>query len=210
MARTKMGECCSGGCSRPSCKRAKPISGDCQDGYGKKNFAGDIYEGHFKDGLPHGEGSWTCQHSTTSGTFERGTMVTGTVTISTKTTDYDREIYSLEKKIAALKEKLAVTVKRAEANRISDGASWTGTWVSNERGQVCGKPHGMGVWRLRDGREAYGACPSQEFGYPRQMVYDGDRWYVPYWVPETATAVAVPGHRQTVAPVPHDRDHEGW
>ena len=98
MARTRPGDCCSsrsGGCSRPSCKRAKPISGDCQDGYGKKNFGGDIYEGHFKDGLPHGEGSWTTRDSTTVGTFERGTMVTGTVTISTKTTYYDREMEEL-------------------------------------------------------------------------------------------------------------------
>ena len=189
MARTKQGQCQRDNQEIAQQRaRPKPISGDCQDGYGKAKThhprrTDQIYEGHFKDGQPHGEGSWT--HSkdvTTTGTFERGSMVIGTVTINTDVKKYDDVIRSMEEEIAALKEELAVAVKRAEANRASDGASWTGTWAN-------GTPSGEGVWRLRDGREACGACPENILGDDYSY---STRATVPLWVHETATAVAVP------------------
>ena len=203
--------------------RPKPISGDCQDGCGKaETDCREVYEGHFKDGQPHGEGSWTHRHReaadfqvTTTGIFERGDMVIGTVTVSTDANECDHEIRRLEGQLvalketydkkraalirsmeeesaalkgksAALKEELAVAVQRAAVKRASDGASWTGTWA-------IGKPSGEGVWRLRDGREVCGACPEDILGdvplyWQRRESEDA----VPLWVHETATIVAVP------------------
>ncbi|MEO6833109.1 MAG: hypothetical protein ABI378_11370 [Chitinophagaceae bacterium] len=51
---------------------AQCISGNCKDGKGKFDFGWCSYEGSFKNGKPHGEGTMTYSDYTYSGTFKDG------------------------------------------------------------------------------------------------------------------------------------------
>jgi hypothetical protein len=52
---------------------ARVISGNCENGFGKKDFWGDVYEGQWRFGQPHGKGVMTYQ----SGCKLRGAWVDG-------------------------------------------------------------------------------------------------------------------------------------
>lgn len=61
------------------------ISGDCQNGFGKKQLTKSVYEGNFKNGLPHGKGKEVFDTGIVfEGNYENGS-ITG------KGTSYDKD-----------------------------------------------------------------------------------------------------------------------